>query len=177
MVAAGARDVIADVTTPPTAPPSAVSAMVDSLQIGAGIIVVFVLALTTEILFACCRVYTWLRRQVGVLTNILLINSRLEMFAIHSTCYSSDTAHWRVILNCRDCYGAVFGALRHIRKTLTYLFTYFIAGYTFAAINKRHEALRIAVARPAVRPLSDRADDLKTRRHAVEMYTSAFGLV
>lgn len=38
--------------------------MVDSLQIGAAVIVVFVLALTTEILFACCRVYTWLRRQV-----------------------------------------------------------------------------------------------------------------
>jgi len=38
--------------------------MVDSLQIGAAVIVVFVLALTTEILFACCRVYNWLRRQV-----------------------------------------------------------------------------------------------------------------
>jgi LIM domain-containing protein 2 len=39
--------------------------MVDSLQIGAAVIVVFVLALTTEILFACCRVYSWLRRQLG----------------------------------------------------------------------------------------------------------------
>jgi len=42
-----------------------VSAMVDSLQIGAAVIVVFVLALATEILFACCRVYNWLRRQVS----------------------------------------------------------------------------------------------------------------
>lgn len=39
--------------------------MVDSLQIGAAVIVVFVLALTTEIIFACCRVYSWLRRQVS----------------------------------------------------------------------------------------------------------------
>lgn len=39
--------------------------MVDSLQVGAAVIVVFVLALTTEILFACCRVYSWLRRQLG----------------------------------------------------------------------------------------------------------------
>lgn len=39
--------------------------MVDSLQVGAAVVVVFVLALTTEILFACCRVYSWIRRQLG----------------------------------------------------------------------------------------------------------------
>jgi len=37
--------------------------MVDSLQIAAAVIVVFVLALAVEILFACCRVYAWIRRS------------------------------------------------------------------------------------------------------------------
>jgi len=41
--------------------------MVDSLQIGAAVVVIFVLALTTEILFAFCRVYTWIRRQLGLI--------------------------------------------------------------------------------------------------------------
>jgi hypothetical protein len=36
--------------------------MVDSLQIAAGVVVIFVVAVATEILFACCRLYTRVRR-------------------------------------------------------------------------------------------------------------------
>jgi uncharacterized CHY-type Zn-finger protein len=39
--------------------------MVDSLQVAAAVIVVFVIVLASEIVFACCRLYTWIRKQAS----------------------------------------------------------------------------------------------------------------
>ena len=39
--------------------------VVSSLEIAAGVLVIFVIALTTEILVSCCRAYKWIQRRVA----------------------------------------------------------------------------------------------------------------
>ena len=36
------------------------------LEIAAAVVVIFVLAISTEILFACCRLYHWIKARVPI---------------------------------------------------------------------------------------------------------------
>jgi hypothetical protein len=54
--------------------------MVDSLQIGAAVVVIFVFALTTEILFAFCRVFAWIKRQVFAGGTQVTLPIRLNLY-------------------------------------------------------------------------------------------------